>query len=69
MTEPAKKKINKHTLVNGCNYDYMPPSVLVKYAIDLISHAEYAEPATGHLAVYEKPEEFLKLATDFLQKS
>ncbi len=55
--------------MNGCNYDYMPPSVLVKYAIDLISHAEYAELATGHLAVYEKPEEFLKLATDFLQKS
>lgn len=44
----------------------MPPSVLVKYAIDLISHAELA---TGHLAVYEKPEEFLKLATEFLQKS
>ncbi|WP_180055980.1 MULTISPECIES: hypothetical protein [unclassified Acinetobacter] len=56
---------------------------MVQYAIDLISHAEYAEPATGnrqpatgnrqpatgHLAVYEKPEEFLKLATEFLQKS
>jgi len=55
--------------VNGCNYDYMPPSVLVKYAIDLISNAEYAELATRHLAVYEKPEEYLKLATEFLQKT
>jgi len=63
------KKVNKPTLVIGCTYDYMVPSVLAKDTVELIPHAQYAELATGHLAVYEKPEEFLKLATEFLQKS
>ncbi|MCL6248944.1 alpha/beta hydrolase [Acinetobacter sp. ANC 4945] len=63
------KKINKPTLVIGCTYDYMVPGVLAKDAAALIPHAEYAELAAGHMAVYEKPEEFLKLATEFLQKS
>lgn len=63
------KKINKPTLVIGCTYDYMVPSVLAKDAVELIPHAQYAELATGHLAVYEKPEDFLSLVTNFLQKS
>lgn len=68
VTEEAKK-VNQPTLVIGCSYDYMVPSVLAKDALALIPHAQYAELATGHLAIYEKPEEFLKLVTEFLQKS
>lgn len=68
VTEEAKK-VNQPTLVIGCTYDYMVPSVLAKDALELIPHAQYAELETGHLAIYEKPEEFLKLVTKFLQES
>lgn len=60
------KKVNQPTLVIGCTYDYMIPSIFAKEAAKLISDAQYAELATGHLAIYEKPNEFLTLVTDFL---
>ena len=63
------KKINKPTLVIGCTYDYMTPPICAKEAAKLIAHTQYAELATGHLAIYEKPEEFINLALSFLQKT
>lgn len=63
------KKVHKPTLVIGCAYDCMIPPIFAKETAELIHHAQYAELAAGHLAVYEKPEEFLNLVTDFLQNT
>lgn len=59
------KKIHIPTLVIGCIYDYMVPCIFAKEAAELIAEAEYAELESGHMAVYEKPEEFLNLVNAF----
>ncbi|MEN8321207.1 alpha/beta fold hydrolase [Acinetobacter junii] len=68
VTEQARK-ITKPTLVIGGKYDGMVPSESTKHTASLISGAEYTELESGHMAIYEKAEEFLQLATAFLQKN
>jgi 3-oxoadipate enol-lactonase len=67
VTEQAKN-VSSPTLVIGCTYDYMAPSIFAKDAVKFIPDAQYAELETGHLAIYEKPTEFLNLVTEFFKE-
>jgi pimeloyl-ACP methyl ester carboxylesterase len=61
------RKITQPALVIGCKQDQMVPPAHARELAELIPHSIYAEMDTGHLAMFEKPIEFVALVTDFLR--
>lgn len=66
VSEQARR-INKPTLVIGCTQDQMVPTAHARALAATIPGARYAELESGHLAPLEKPDEFVRLMTDFLR--
>lgn len=62
------KKVNQPTLVIGCIHDSIVPSIFAKTTVELISNSQYAELESGHLAIYEKPDELISLIKNFFKK-
>jgi pimeloyl-ACP methyl ester carboxylesterase len=62
------RAIAQPTLVIGCTYDCIVPVRHSKQLAGMISNAEYAELATGHLVAGEQPEAFADLVESFLMR-
>jgi 3-oxoadipate enol-lactonase len=60
------KRIQKPTLVIGCSYDQLVPVESVRELAQAIQGAQYAELPSGHLAIIEQPEQFVRLTQEFL---
>ncbi|MEU8976038.1 alpha/beta fold hydrolase [Streptomyces monashensis] len=56
------------TLVISTTVDHIVPPALHRQLVENIPGAEIAEIPTSHLPMVERPEEWLKLITDFLAK-
>ncbi|CAM5463147.1 alpha/beta fold hydrolase [Eoetvoesiella caeni] len=63
------RRIAKPVLVIGCTHDHMVSSAHARRLASLIPGAQYAEMATGHLAPFEQPAQFIALVSDFLRTS
>ncbi len=61
------KHIGKPTLVIGCSYDQLVPVDSVRKLAETIPGARYAELPSGHLAIIEQAEEFVRLTLEFLK--
>lgn len=57
--------ITAATLVVGCTYDQMVPKYHSKQLFGAIKNARYAEIASGHGVVFERPAELLQLINNF----
>lgn len=57
--------ITATTLVVGCTYDQMVPKHHSKQLFGAIQDARYAEIASGHGVVFERPAELLQLVNNF----
>jgi pimeloyl-ACP methyl ester carboxylesterase len=62
------RRITRPALVIGCRHDQMVPVDHAHRLAALIPHAEYAEMETGHIALWERPDEFIELACGFLRR-
>jgi len=62
------RRIARPALVIGCRHDQMVPVDHARRLAALIPHAEYAEMETGHIALWERPDEFIELACGFLRR-
>src|SRR5207248_1696303 len=60
------RTITRPTLVIGCTHDCIAPVRHSKQLAEMISSAEYAELATGHLVAVEQPGAFADLIESFL---
>ncbi|WP_086572131.1 MULTISPECIES: alpha/beta fold hydrolase [Streptomyces] len=60
--------ISVPTLVIATTQDTLVSPANSRYLADRIPGAEYAEIATGHVPMAERPEEWQKLITDFLDR-
>ncbi|MEU6331112.1 hypothetical protein ABZ851_28125 [Streptomyces sp. NPDC047049] len=56
------------TLVISTIADHLAPPALHRHLADTISGAQFVEIPTGHLPMVERPEEWQKLITDFLEQ-
>ncbi|MGI5261670.1 alpha/beta fold hydrolase [Streptomyces angustmyceticus] len=56
------------TLVISTTADHLAPPALHRHLADTIPGAQLAEIPTGHLPMVERPEEWQKLITDFLDR-
>lgn len=63
---PLLPKITAPTLVIGCTRDQMVPVQGPRDLHEAIPGSTYAELDTGHLAIYEKPDELTTLIRDFI---
>lgn len=61
------KKINKPTLVIGCTQDQMVPIEHSHALAAAITGASYAELDSGHLAPFERPDEFVQMVLGFIE--
>lgn len=59
-------KITAPTLVIGCTQDQTVPVDNARTMHESIPNSTYAEIESGHVVLFEKPAEFTKLVTDFL---
>ncbi|MCX3061825.1 alpha/beta fold hydrolase [Streptomyces beihaiensis] len=59
-------KIEAQTLVIGCALDNTVPVPNSRELSTAIKNSSYAELESGHVVVYEKPAEFVKLVQDFI---
>jgi len=55
------------TLVIGCTHDQMVPLRHSKYLFGAIEDARFAEIASGHAVVFERPAELLRYVDNFVQ--
>ncbi|MGF1430222.1 alpha/beta fold hydrolase [Kitasatospora sp. LaBMicrA B282] len=62
-------KITAETLVIGCAKDHTIPVELTRELHAALPGASYAEVDSGHVVVYEKPAEVVKLIQDFLHQA
>ncbi|MFJ7270612.1 alpha/beta fold hydrolase [Streptomyces sp. NPDC099050] len=62
-------KIEAETLVIGCTLDATVPVEHSRALHAAIKNSSYAELESGHVVVYEKPAEFVKLVQDFIHQS
>lgn len=60
-------RIAAPTLVIGCTHDHMVPPSHARALAAAVPGARYAEMPTGHLAPLERPDEFVRLVTEFLK--
>lgn len=60
------RRIARPTLVIGCTHDHMVPPAHARALAAAIAGARYAELDCGHLAPLERPDELVRLVTDFL---
>jgi len=63
---PQLARIEAPTLVIGCAQDCMVPKAHARAMADAIPGARYAELDCGHLAPFERPEEFLGMVLEFI---
>lgn len=63
------QKIQLPTLVIGCSQDHIVGAESAQRVAALIPAARYAEMKAGHMAPFERPDEFLRLATEFLAEN
>ncbi|WP_269495062.1 alpha/beta fold hydrolase [Castellaniella sp. S9] len=63
---PQLPRIKAPTLVIGCTQDYMVPKAHAKALADAVPGARYAELDCGHLAPFERAEEFLGMVLGFV---
>ncbi|TYB49236.1 alpha/beta fold hydrolase [Actinomadura chibensis] len=61
-------RIEAPTLAIGCTRDLTIPVENHRELSKLIAGSEYAELDTGHVAMFERPDEFVKLVQDFLAR-
>lgn len=61
-------RISQPTLVIGCTNDFMVPVDHAKALAASISGARYEELPSGHLAPFERPDEFATLVETFLRE-
>ncbi|MEU3050481.1 alpha/beta hydrolase [Streptomyces sp. NPDC006984] len=61
-------RIESETLVIGCTLDATVPVEHSRELHAAIANSSYAELESGHVVVYEKPAEFVKLVRDFIDK-
>ncbi|PCI87654.1 MAG: alpha/beta hydrolase [Hyphomicrobiales bacterium] len=66
ITEQALD-IQATTLVIGCTFDQMVPKHHSKQLYSVIKDARYAEVASGHAVVFERPAELVQLIDNFTQ--
>lgn len=62
-------KIRAETLVVACNPDAAVPTEHSRELHAAIPHSSYLEMDSGHMVLFEQPQEFLKLVNEFLHKS
>jgi len=60
------RHIAKPVLVIGCTQDQMVPPAHARALAEAIPGARYAELDSGHMAVFEQPEEFMRQVVEFL---
>ncbi|MER1966359.1 alpha/beta fold hydrolase [Castellaniella sp. GW247-6E4] len=63
---PHLARVKAPTLVIGCTQDYMVPKAHARTMADAIAGARYAELDCGHLAPFERPEEFVGMVRGFI---
>ncbi|WP_327679366.1 alpha/beta fold hydrolase [Kitasatospora sp. NBC_00458] len=59
-------RITARTLVIGCTKDATVPVELTRELAEGITGSSYAEIESGHVVVYEKPAEWVRLVGDFI---
>jgi pimeloyl-ACP methyl ester carboxylesterase len=63
---PQLPRISQPTLVIGCSHDHMVPASHSRALAAAIPGARYAELDSGHLAPFERAEEFLQMVLGFI---